>query len=112
MLVAVPPLSADMRWRGAQNSQDATRVEALLTSSYLNPMNTFEFNNIVWVFESNGLTEIAHKAGLEAVKFNTNSFEAWRNITLLSKSTEAEKSLAYSNMKRLDPLNTTIGAAK
>ena len=112
MLVAVPPLSADMRWRSAQNSQDATRVEALLTSSYLNPMNTFEFNNIVWVFESNGLTEIAHKAGLEAVKFNTNSFEAWRNITLLSKSTEAEKFLAYSNMKRLDPLNTTIGAAK
>jgi len=112
MLVAVPPLSADMRWRNAQNSQDANRVEALLTSSYLNPINTFEFNNIVGVFESNGFTEIAHKAGLEAVKFNPNSFEAWRNITLLSKSTEAEKALAYSNMKRLDPLNTTIGTAK
>ena len=112
MLVAVPPLSADMRWRSAQNSQDANRVEALLTSSYLNPINTFEFNNIVGVFESNGLTEIAHKAALEAVKFNPDSFEAWRNITLLSKSTETEKSLAYSNMKRLDPLNTTIGIAK
>lgn len=112
MLLAVPPLSADMRWRSAQNSQDANRVEALLTSSYLNPLNTFEFNNIVGVFESNGLTEIAHKAGLEAVKFNPNSFEAWRNITLLTKSTETEKSLAYSNMKRLDPLNTTIGSAK
>jgi hypothetical protein len=112
MLIALPPLSADMKWRSAQTSQDANRVKALLTPSYLNPLNTFELVNIVGVFESNKLADMAHEAALQTVKFNPNSFEAWRNLSLLSKSTPTEKDLAFSNMKRLDPLNTTIGATK
>jgi len=112
MIIAVPPLSADMRWRSAQISQDANRVEALLRPSYLNPINTFEFNNIVGVFEANGLADLAHQASLEAVRFNPDSFDAWRNINLLSTSTQAEKDLALSNMKRLDPLNQTLGIKK
>lgn len=112
MIIAVPPLSADMKWQEAQKSQDANRLAALATPSYLNPINSFELANIVGVFESNNLGELAYKVALEAVKFNPNSFESWRNLSLLSKSTEAEKALAFSNMKRLDPLNTTIGTSK
>lgn len=112
MLIAVPPLSADMKWRSAQMSQDANQVEAVLTPSYLNPINTFAFNNIVGVFEANNLTDLAHKYGLEAVKFNPESFEAWRNLSQLSKTSDAEREEAFSNMKRLDPLNKTIGVAK
>lgn len=109
MLLSVPPLSADMKWRSAQVSQDVTQVEALLTSGYLNPINSFEFNNIVGVFESNGFTDLAHKYGLEAVKFNSDNYEAWRNLSQLSKASDIERQLAYENMKRLDPLNSTIG---
>lgn len=109
MLVAVPPLSADMKWRSAQISQDANKVEATLVSSYLNPINTYAFNNIVGVFETNNLTDLAYKYGKEAVKFNPDSFEAWRNLSQLSKTSDAERQEAFANMKRLDPLNTTIG---
>jgi hypothetical protein len=112
MLLAAPPLSADMKWRSAQDSKDAGRVEAVLTPSYMNPLNTFEFNNIVGVFETNGLTDLAHKYGLQAVKFNPDSYEAWRNLSKLSKASDAERVLSFSNMKRLDPLNTKIGEAK
>lgn len=112
MLVAVPPLSADMKWRSAQMSQDANQLEAVLTSSYLNPLNAFAFNNIVGVFETNNLTDLAYKHGKEAVKFNPNSYEAWRNLSQLSKTPDAERQEAFANMKRLDPLNTTIGVAK
>lgn len=112
MLVAVPPLSADMKWRSAQMSQDANRVEAVLTPSYLNPINIFAFNNIVGVFETNNLTDLAYKHGVEAVKFNPDSFEAWRNLSQLSETSDAERQEAFANMKRLDPLNTTIGVAK
>jgi hypothetical protein len=111
MLVAVPPLSADMKWRAAQMSQDANRVEAVLTPSYLNPINSFAFNNIVGVFEVNNLPDLAYKYGKEAVRFNPNSFEAWRNLSQLSKTSDVERQEAFANMKRLDPLNTTIGAA-
>jgi hypothetical protein len=112
MLITVPPLSADIRLRSAQISQNANRIEALLIPGYLSPLNTFVLNNIVGVFESNGLADKAHSAGLKAVKFNPDSYDAWRNITLLSKSTDAEKEMAISNMKRLDPYNYTIGAAQ
>jgi hypothetical protein len=112
MLVAVPPLSADMKWRSAQMSQDAIQIEAVLTPSYLNPINTFTFNNIVGVFETNNLTDLAYKHGKEAVKFNPDSFEAWRNLSQLSKTSDAERQEAFANMKKLDPLNETIGVAK
>lgn len=109
MLVAVPPLSADTKWRSAQSSQDANRFVALLIPSYLNPLNSFEFNNVIGVFETSGLTELAHKHGLEAVKHFPDSYDAWRNLSRLSKSTDLERQLAIENMKRLDPLNNTIG---
>lgn len=112
MLVAVPPLSADIKWRSAQISQDANQLEAVLTSSYMNPLNTFTFNNIVGVFETNNLADLAYKHGIQAVKFNSDSYEAWRNLSQLSKTSDAERQEAFVNMKRLDPLNTTIGAAK
>lgn len=112
MLLAVPPLSADMKWRTAQESRDAMQLEAVTTASYLNPLNSFELNNIVGVFETNGLTDLAHTSALKAVKFNPDSFDAWRNLSLLKKTSDIERKQALENMRRLDPLNTTIGETK
>ena len=109
LIIAVPPLSADSRWRNAQLSQNAKLIEEALIPSYLNPLNTFEINNIVGVFETNGLTDLAHKYALEAVQFNPDSYESWRNLYRLSKSSEEERANALSNMKRLDPLNKLVG---
>ena len=75
-------------------------------------MNSFEINNIVGVFETNNLNDLAYKYGIEAVKFNPNNYDAWANLSNLKKTSEAERKQAYENMKRLDPLNTTIGVAK
>jgi len=110
LMLAAPPLSADMKWRSAQISKSAKLVEETLQPSYLNPVNTFEFNNIVGVFETNGLFDLAHAYGLKAVAFNPDSFEAWRNLYQLSRSTEEERVLSVSNMKRLDPLNPKVEA--
>jgi hypothetical protein len=112
MLIAVPPLSADMKWRSAQESQDANKLSAILESKYLNPLNSFEFNNIVGVFETNNLTDLAHKYGIAAVRFNPNNYDAWANLSNLRKTTDVERQEAYENMKRLDPLNKAIGANK
>ena len=112
LLIAVPPLSADMKWRTAQSSQSAALVESSLQAGYLNPLNTFEFASIVGVFERNGLTDLSHKYGLKAVAFDKDSYESWRNLYQLSKSTQQEKALALFNMKRLDPLNPNVGVIK
>lgn len=109
LIIAVPPLSADTKWRSAQLSQNARLIEEALVPSYLNPLNTFELNNIVGVFETNGLPDLAHTYALKAVKFNGDSYESWRNLYRLSKSTDSDRTLALSNMKRLDPLNKLVG---
>ncbi len=108
-LIAIPPLSADMKWRSAILSQDASRVEAVLKPSYLNPQNNFMYLSIIGSFEENGLVQLSHKFTLEAIKFNPNSYELWRALYWLRQSTQTEKSYALINMKRLDPLNPNVG---
>jgi hypothetical protein len=109
LILSVPPLSADVKWRSAQISQSVEKYEETLQGSYLNPQNTYKYVNIVGIFESNGLYELAHKYALESVEYNPESFESWRYLSLLKLTTQSEKDIAIQNMKRLDPLNKTIG---
>jgi hypothetical protein len=108
LLISAPPLSADMKWRDAQLSQDVAKVEAVLKPSYMNPLSTNKLINVIGVFETNGFHDLAHKYALEAIEFNPNSYETWRSITLLSKSTEGERIRALAQMKKLDPLNPNL----
>ncbi len=108
LLVAVPPLSADMRWREAQLSQDVNKVESILKPGYMNPLSTIKLINVVGVFETNGFHDLAYKYALEAIKFNPQSYETWRTLTLLKKASEVEKVQALEKMKVLDPLNPSI----
>jgi len=109
LLVALPPLTSDIKWRQAQDSRDAGKLERVLSPSYLNPINSFAFNNIVGVFETSNLPELAHTYALQGIKFNPDNFDSWKNLYLISLSTQEEKELAVSNMKRLDPLNPNLG---
>jgi O-antigen ligase len=109
LIIASPPLSADMKWRKAQTSQNAKLFEEALQPSFMNPMNSFKINNIVGLFETSGLTELAHTYGLKATEFNRDNFESWQNLYRLSKSTDSERALALTNMKRLDPFNKFVG---
>jgi hypothetical protein len=110
LLISAPPLSADMTWRNAQLSQNVSKVEASLTQSYMNPLSTFKLINVVGVFEANGFHDLAHKYAREAVQFNPNSYETWRMLTYLTKSSEEEKQEALTMMRKLDPLNPAIKA--
>jgi hypothetical protein len=97
-----------MKWREAQTSQDVAKVESILKPSYMNPLTTFKLINIVGVFETNGFYDLAHKYAIEAVEFNPDSYESWRALSFVKNATEQERSLANSEMKRLDPLNPTL----
>lgn len=112
LLVAVPPLSADMRWREAQLSQDVNKVESILEPSYMNPLSTIKLISVIGVFETNGFHDLAYKHALEAVKFNPNSYEIWRILASLTKSSENQKIQAVKKMRELDPLNPDIQDAR
>ena len=105
LLIAVPPLNADMSLRKALTNQDLNQVKVALTSSYMRPTNSFSLGNTISIFESNNLNDLAHEYALKAIEFNPSNFDAWRLLYSIKNSTTSEKSEAKKNMIRLDPLN-------
>jgi len=108
LLIAVPPYSADAKWRSALASQDLDKIEAALVPGYLNPANSFKYGNAVQLLENSKLFDVALKYAQIGVKFNPDNFDAWRVLYLVSKSSAEEKALALENMKRLDPKNPNV----
>jgi len=107
-LLAVPPLSADMSWRSALQSQNVEKVEMSLQPTYLTPPNTAKYAQAVQLFESSNLPDLAYKYAKIAVEFNPDAFDAWKLLYYISKSTQSDKEQALQNMKRLDPLHPNV----
>ncbi len=110
LLIAVPPLSADTKWRSALNSKDANKVMAALEPGYMNPSDSQRYAQAVQLFASSNLMDQAREIALKATVFNPDYFDAWKIVYFLSNSTEEEKALALKNMKRLDPRNPDVTA--
>jgi hypothetical protein len=108
LLIAVPPLSADTKWRSAIESKDATKVMATLESGYMNPTDSARLVQAVSLFANSNLVDQARQIALKGVEFNPDYFDAWAQLYTLPNSTEDEKALALKNMKRLDPLNPDV----
>ena len=107
-LIAVPPMSADMKWRSALKAQNVQQVEAALTPSYLAPRDSARMAQAVLLLENSKLPDLAYKYAKEGVAFNPNYFDAWRVLYSVSKATDADKDEALKNMQRLDPKNPDV----
>jgi O-antigen ligase len=105
VLIAVPPLSGDSKWKAALDSRNVTNVEKALIPSYLNPSSSFKYGNAISLFSENGFQELAYKYAKIAVEFNPDFADAWRQLHSVQLSTEIDKSEAMKNLKRLDPNN-------
>jgi len=110
VLIAVPPLSADMKWRSALDSKDANKVMATLEPGYLNPSDSQRYAQAVQLFASSNLMDQAREIALKATVFNPDYFDAWKIVYLLTNTTPEEKALALENMKRIDPRNPDVTA--
>jgi len=107
-LIAVPPLSGDMKWRSGLTKSDLGLLKSALVPSYLKPTDTYRLLNMVLIAENSKLPDVAYEYAKKAVAFNPESFDSWRNLYLVTNSTAADKELAMSNMKRLDPKNPNV----
>lgn len=107
-LIAVPPLSADMKWSSAIRAQSLQQVESALTPSYLSPRDSMRMAQAIQLFENSKLYDLAYKYAKEGVEFSPDYFDAWRMLYFTTNSTPADKELALTNMKRLDPYNPDV----
>jgi hypothetical protein len=108
LMIAVPPYSADAKWRAALASQDLLKIEQALVPSYLNPANSHKYANAVQLLESSNLHDLALKYAQISVQFNPDSFDSWKLFYFISNSSAEEKVIALANMKRLDPNNPNV----
>jgi hypothetical protein len=107
-LIAVPPLSGDMKWKTAITKGDLALVKAALEPSYLSPTDTNRLLSAVTIAVNSNLPDVAYEYAKKAVEFNPESFDSWRTLYLMANSTPADKELALTNLKRLDPKNSNV----
>jgi hypothetical protein len=110
LMIALPPLVADSKWKSALNGQSVAAIEETMKPSYFNPQNVNKYVTNIQLLEKNNLQDLAHKYALEAVKWNPQAYDLWRFVYFISKSTSAEREFALSKMKELDPLNPDVTA--
>ena len=110
LIVAVPPLSADMKWRAALDSKDVNKVLQAVEPGYLSPSDSTRYVQAVQLFATNNFPEQAREVALNAIAYNPDHFESWRLFYFLTNTSTEEKAKALENMKRLDPLNPDISA--
>jgi O-antigen ligase len=107
-LLAVPPLASDMNLRSATDPINLQTIDQQLKPGYFTPTNSFQLANAVVAFESRQAYDLAYTYARRAVEFNPNDFQSWRLLLSISKSSQAEKELAFETMKRLDPRNPEL----
>ena len=105
VLISIPPLSGDIKWREAVKAQNADLVTAALTPKYMSPASSNLYTSATLIFEQNSLPAMAYKYGKENIAFNPENIDSWRVLYSLKNSTAEDKRLAKENMIRLDPLN-------
>jgi O-antigen ligase len=105
LILAVPPMSADAKWRNVQISQQIDKVEPALRGGYMTPTSSYRLADAVQLLENSKLPQYAIKYARKGVKFNPDYFDAWRMLYYATESTLEEKTLAKNQMIRLDPLN-------
>lgn len=108
LIIACPPLSADMAWVKAMRTSNFNEVQKALEPSYLHPRSTERLVNAVGILENSKLFDQAHEFALTATKYNPSNFDSWLALYSVQKSTDAERALALENMKRLDPYNPDV----
>lgn len=105
LVIALPPLSGDLKWKSALDSRNIANVEAAMVPSYLNPLTSFRYGSVVSLLSENGFNDAAYKYARMAVQFNPEFSDSWRQLYSLPQSTTAEKEIALKNIQRLDPNN-------
>jgi len=112
LLLTLPPYSADAKYTNATKSQALDRVESTFKPSYFNPQFSQRIAMAAYLLEQNNFGDLAHKYALQGVKFNSHSYEAWKLLYILRNSTPADRELALSKMRELDPLNPNLEKLK
>jgi O-antigen ligase len=107
-LVASPPLASDTKWFNAILTKSYSNFETSLTPGFYNPQNSNKYGMAINLLQGSGLIDQSYYFAKEAVRFNPEYFEAWKQLYFQPKATQEDRDLALKKMKLLDPLNPNV----
>lgn len=107
IIIALPPLKADINWLAALKSQNLDRILLSLEPSYFNPTDSARLVAAVTGLQNNKLNKQALDIARQGVRYNPDFTDAWKMLYYLPEVTSEEKKTAKENLIRLDPLNPT-----
>jgi hypothetical protein len=105
LVVGVPPMAADASFRSTLKSGDVIKIEASVRQW---PQSVTRLTYVARLFREGNLPDRSIVIAREAVEFNPMNFEAWQELYLQPNTTESERVLAMSKMKKLDPFNPNL----
>lgn len=111
-LIFIPPFNADVQWRSGMVKGNSAQIRKALTSTYMTPSDSMRLIQSVEILEQNKFYDEAYFYAKQAVKLNPQSFDSWKVLMSVSKSTEADKKYALSQLQILDPKNKELFATK
>jgi O-antigen ligase len=102
MLVAIPPVIADAKWRNAMGSGDA---EILEKAAKAWPQDPVRLNQAIKIFSDNRLNETALALSKLSISKFSESYISWYSYLQLQGLSEIEIKGARAELHRLDPNN-------
>lgn len=85
------------------------KTDSVIAAAYSNPLDPNRMNVLAAILANYSYPDEALKLAKKTVEIFPLSYDAWRIISQLDTASLSEKAMALQAMRRLDPLNETIG---
>jgi len=105
LVVSLPPLVSSSKEKSAMA---ALQLEKILSAERNWPRDAWRSNQIVVILVSNKLEKDAIRIAKSTVSQFPKNYDAWKVLSEIPSSSEADKLQAKSQMKMLDPFNTNL----
>jgi hypothetical protein len=105
LAISIPPLVSSSK---EKSGMAASQLEKILSAERNWPRDASRSNQIAVILVSNKLEKDAIRIAKSTVSQFPKNYDAWKILSEIPSSAEADKLLAKSQMKMLDPFNTNL----
>ncbi len=100
-----PPYLASAKYKTALETGDPVTIQQ---AAYIWPLESTRMIQVAMTLNDNKLEDQGLKVALDAVERFPDNYSVWSTLNSMNKATEAQKTQALAQMKRLDPLNPNL----
>lgn len=104
-IISLPGYLADSNFRKAIDSR---QIDLVLNAAYKWPQSPQRMYQVSSVFKQNEVLDLSKQVSSDAVELFPRSYENWEILSVLSNTSDNEKTIAKQFMEELDPNNPNI----